>query len=141
MTNNNRYTTCDNCSTRVLRDALNLDDEGNALCDTCFNADDAAPVRKKRDYNRHDGCGHPLTPKARAACRKAHRTGVPVDWKAVRLEEETARLAKWAAEVAPGACSMPGCDYVAKGRNPKETEYRLANHQKRNDHAEWVATR
>lgn len=39
MTNNERYTTCDNCSTRVLRDALNLDDEGNALCDACM-ADD-----------------------------------------------------------------------------------------------------
>lgn len=82
MTNNNRYTTCDNCSTRVLRDALNLDDEGNALCDACFNADDAAPVRKKRDYHRHDGCGHPLTPKARAACRKAHRAGA--EWVATR---------------------------------------------------------
>lgn len=71
MTNNNRYTTCDNCSTRVLRDALNLDDEGNALCDTCMTTDDAP--RKKRNYNSHANCGHPLTPKARAACRKAHR--------------------------------------------------------------------
>ena len=71
---NNEMTNCDDCDTTIRLDAVNLDEDGNVLCDACMTPEGApVVVRKKRDYNSHANCGHPLTPKARAACRKSHR--------------------------------------------------------------------